>query len=180
MNIFVLDKDPLRAARYHNDKHVSRMILDSAQMLCDAHYELDGYEQARKTIPSLIMRPHAEHPCTVWAREALGNYDYLYVLLFGLLSEFETRFRHKHYYYPLYKELLESPQHIANGVTPWILCMPQKYRQPDIVKSYRDYYFFEKQHLAKWSSPAKKPDWWIELEEWVQNEKAEARSRAHG
>jgi len=34
MNIFYLDKDPVKAAQYSCDKHVVKMILESAQMLC--------------------------------------------------------------------------------------------------------------------------------------------------
>jgi len=40
MNIFYLDKDPLKAAVVQYNKHVVKMILESAQMLCTAHHEL--------------------------------------------------------------------------------------------------------------------------------------------
>ena len=42
MNIFVLDRNPEIAAQQQCDKHVVKMILESAQMLCTAHRELDG------------------------------------------------------------------------------------------------------------------------------------------
>ena len=42
MNIFYLDKDPKKAAEYSCDKHVVKMILESAQMLCTAHRVQDG------------------------------------------------------------------------------------------------------------------------------------------
>lgn len=42
MNIFILDTDPIVAARSHNDKHTVKMIVESAQMLCTAHRRLDG------------------------------------------------------------------------------------------------------------------------------------------
>ena len=44
MNIFVLDKDPKVAAEEHCDKHVVKMIGESAQMLSTAHRILDGDE----------------------------------------------------------------------------------------------------------------------------------------
>ena len=37
MNIFFLHRDPRIAARYHCDKHVIKMIIESAQMLYCAH-----------------------------------------------------------------------------------------------------------------------------------------------
>ena len=38
MNIFVLDEDPIKAAEYHCNKHVVKMILESAQMLSTVHW----------------------------------------------------------------------------------------------------------------------------------------------
>ena len=42
MNIFILNQDPRQAAIEHNDKHVVKMIVESAQMLCTAHRRHDG------------------------------------------------------------------------------------------------------------------------------------------
>lgn len=43
MNIFILDRDPLRCAQFHCDDHVNKMILESCQMLSTAWHVLDGY-----------------------------------------------------------------------------------------------------------------------------------------
>ena len=48
MNIFVLDEDPTIAAQMQCDKHVVKMIVESAQMLSTAHRMLDG---------KMIMKP---------------------------------------------------------------------------------------------------------------------------
>ena len=40
MNIFYLDKCPVKAAKVQYNKHVVKMILESAQMLCAAHHIL--------------------------------------------------------------------------------------------------------------------------------------------
>lgn len=45
MNIFVLDKNPQVAARYHADKHVVKMILESTQMLATAYYTTNGIKK---------------------------------------------------------------------------------------------------------------------------------------
>ena len=42
MNIFILDKDIEKCAQYHCDKHLIKMILESAQLLCTAHW-IDKY-----------------------------------------------------------------------------------------------------------------------------------------
>ena len=38
MNIFYLHSDPIKAAQIQYNKHVVKMILESAQMLCTAHH----------------------------------------------------------------------------------------------------------------------------------------------
>jgi hypothetical protein len=42
MNIFALHQDPVQAAQWHVDDHVSKMIIKSAQMLSTAHRLFDG------------------------------------------------------------------------------------------------------------------------------------------
>lgn len=42
MNIFFLAPDPAEAAVFHCDKHVVKMVLESAQMLSTAHRMLNG------------------------------------------------------------------------------------------------------------------------------------------
>jgi len=49
MNIFYVDKDPVKAAKMMCDKHIIKMILESAQMLCTAKRVLDGTEYYDKT-----------------------------------------------------------------------------------------------------------------------------------
>ena len=46
MNIFYLDRSVYRPAEMHCDKHVVKMILETAQMLSTAHRVLDGDEYA--------------------------------------------------------------------------------------------------------------------------------------
>jgi len=47
MNLFVLNKDPVKAAQLQCDKHVVKMIVESAQMLSTAHRMLDGTLERR-------------------------------------------------------------------------------------------------------------------------------------
>ena len=45
MNIFILDNDINKCAENHVDKHIVKMRLESAQMLCTVHWieEFIGY-----------------------------------------------------------------------------------------------------------------------------------------
>ena len=60
MNIFVIDKDPVVAAQNLCDKHVVKMILESAQMLC-APFENgeapNGYGSLRPIINGYLPMP---------------------------------------------------------------------------------------------------------------------------
>ena len=49
MNIFILDEDPVIAAKMLCDKHVPKMIVESAQMLSTAHRLLDGTPTKRRS-----------------------------------------------------------------------------------------------------------------------------------
>ena len=42
MNIFYLSEDPVQCAKWHCDKHVTKMIIEYAQLLSTAHRVLDG------------------------------------------------------------------------------------------------------------------------------------------
>lgn len=61
MNIFALHQDPQIAAQMHCDKHVVKMILESAHMLSTICGE--GYKPT-----------HQNHPCTKWARSSRSNF----------------------------------------------------------------------------------------------------------
>ena len=81
MNIFYLDEDTEICAQYHCDKHVVKMILEYAQILCTVLHELGQEAPYRPT--------HRNHPCTVWARESLDNWIWLRALCQALNQECE-------------------------------------------------------------------------------------------
>ena len=49
MNIFYFDECPVESAQAQPDKMLVKMPLETAQMLCTAHRELDGDEYADAT-----------------------------------------------------------------------------------------------------------------------------------
>ena len=69
MNIFVLDSDPKVAATMLCDKHVVKMILESAQMLSTVAHTNGHIPRYRPT--------HSKHPCTLWAGESKSNWQWL-------------------------------------------------------------------------------------------------------
>lgn len=149
MNIFILDKDPIKAAKYQCDKHVVKMILESAQMLCTAVNLTGGQAKYKAT--------HKNHPCTKWARETKANFNWLKKHGLALCQEYTDRYgkRHKS------QDIIESvtDETIPDGeLLPFALAMPDEYKTRDPVESYRNYYKGAKKDFAKWSY-SDKPEW---------------------
>jgi hypothetical protein len=150
MNLFILDRHPDIAAQYHCDKHVVKMILETAQMLCTAHHVLDGAGALGK---GLYKSTHRNHPCTVWVRQNRANYDWAYRLFVGLAYEYEHRYGKQHLtYQKLFCVLGTPPEALPEGEqTPFAQAMPDIYRDPDTVKAYRKYYVGEKSAILNWT-----------------------------
>jgi hypothetical protein len=58
LNIFVLDYDLCNSAIYHCQKHIVKMPLESAQMLCTI--------LNNNNIESPYKSCHRNHPCTIF------------------------------------------------------------------------------------------------------------------
>lgn len=85
MNIFYLHKNTEQCANMHCDKHVVKMILESAQLLCTAHRVCDGDDYCDDY--NLYKKTHQNHPSAVWVRKSADNYRWLHELFFFLLIE---------------------------------------------------------------------------------------------
>lgn len=116
MNLFYLDHDHELNAQYHVDKHVVKMILEAAEMLCMAHLvtQAVGYTPRKLTqeeykkclefkspmkaldpenrpIPYLGRDAHLNHPSTIWVRSSAENYAWTFNYMHSL--EMERRYR---------------------------------------------------------------------------------------
>ena len=158
MNIFYLDKDPEIAAQMMCDKHVVKMILESAQMLSTAHRVLDGDEYADKM--GLYKMAHKNHPSTIWVRSALANYDWLLSHMYYLMEEYTYRYEKHHATERLKKPLFKAPDNInwSYSFSDPPQCMPDYCKGVDTVSSYQTYYIVEKSDFATWKRRIK-PEW---------------------
>lgn len=144
MNIFYLDADPILAAQQQCDKHVVKMILETAQLLSTAHRELDGDAYADSV--GLYKATHKNHPSAVWVRECVGNYHWAHVHLTALCAEYTRRYDKTHKTQRLLAPLAVMPSAISSkdAITDVPQCMPDDYKCSDSVAAYRDYYQQEK------------------------------------
>lgn len=142
MNIFYLSEDPNQAAKYMYNKHVVKMILESAQLLCTAHIISDG-----ETADVPYKATHKNHPSAIWARESVSNYIWLYDHMIALGNEYTRRYGKKHL--TILKcsgALCKAPKNVTKiDLTPIPQCMPDQYKVPgNSVEAYWNYYEAEK------------------------------------
>ena len=161
MNIFILDKDPIKAAQLQCDKHIVKMIVESAQMLSTAHRVLDGklskrlsksgktkvkywsFDDHREQV--LYKAVHVGHPCTVWTMKSNNNYNWHYCHFIALCEEYRYRYGKTHATETKLAGILSTPPaNIPIGyLTPQPLAMgsnPECIDPNDIVGSYRKFY----------------------------------------
>lgn len=156
MNIFVLDADPVVAARYHCDKHVVKMILETAQMLCSAQHRHGACPDATP-----YKAAYVNHPCTRWAGDSQSNYRWLVRLGQELGAEYTLRYGKVHKCAAVIAQVASPPPSMPDtGLTTFAQAMPDQYRHADAVVAYRAYYQGEKSRFAKWRITP--PSWWEE------------------
>lgn len=178
MNIFYLSHNPVECAKFHVDRHTTKMVLEYAQLLSTAHRVLDGVEliglsdSGRKkkfwTLGdsrdyTLYKATHINHPSAVWARQSAENYLWLANMLIALCEEYTYRYGkiHKTERDGLAYVLLKNiPHNIGNsGFTQPTPAMPDDVKvSGDSIKSYRNYYINNKAHLANWKK-RQVPEW---------------------
>jgi len=178
MNLFFLSGDPVQCAEWHADKHVVKMVLETAQLLSSAHRVLDGLDHtvaadgtraaARKgTLPdererTLYKITHANHPCAKWVRASSGNYAWAFQLFVALCDEYTFRYKKTHACERLMRALATPPTGIQRGeMTPPAQAMPDTYKGDDPVAAYRAYYTHDKKHLFAWKGRKAPPPWLI-------------------
>lgn len=179
MNLFVLDKDPVKAAQLQCDKHIVKMAVESAQMLSTAHRMLDGelietrtksgrkgrHYQLDDSRENLLYKAvHYGHPCTVWTMKSNNNYMWHWVHYKALCEEYTYRYGKVHKTDDLLTDILHQlPRNIAVGyLSPIPLAMgaaPECIDYNDPVGSYRKFYQTKQKRFKMAWTKREIPDW---------------------
>mgnify|MGYP000113573499 FL=1 len=179
MNIFKLDVCPIQSAQDQCDKHVVKMVIESAQMLSTAHRMVDGKMERRPSKSGSMLQywelpdvretvlykgVHFNHPSTVWTRESKTNYDWHYKHFAALCDEYTYRYGKVHATDLKLRTILsKAPSNIPNvGSTPFKLAMKAnpECMFEDAVKSYRAYYHTKQERFSMVWTKRSIPDWW--------------------
>jgi hypothetical protein len=113
MNIFYLSKTASEAAKMHCDRHVVKMILETAQMLSTSHRILEGNEWADYV--GMYKGTHKNHPSTVWVRSSVDHYKWTLDLLFHLGKNYTLRYGKIHKTMRLLDSLAVVPESIKDA-----------------------------------------------------------------
>lgn len=152
MNIFVLDRNSFKYVTKMSNKHISKMIVKTAQLMSTAHRFLDGKciltETTRKSHTKslkshwylddereyiLYKATNIHHPYAKWVRESSANYERLLEVFVELNIEYRCRFGKVHKTYrTLCEQLARLPKNIKHGeLTQFIQCFDSKYKDSD-------------------------------------------------
>jgi len=145
MNIFILDTNPDIAASMQCDKHVVKMVLETAQIL--------------STICGGPYKPtHANHPCVQWAQANQTNFKWLRRHGLALSAEYTLRYGKIHKCESVIRSA-RPPSTLPIGISPFVQCMPDQFKDKDPVVAYRKYYH-SKASFATWNKDREPPYWW--------------------
>lgn len=152
MNIFWLDDDIEKCAKYHCDKHIVKMPVEYAQLLSSAavHYgHLAPYKET-----------HKNHPCAIWARESEANYALLYDLAVAVGAEYTRRYNKVHKSTIALEGLPKVLGMSKGATTPLPNCTTLKEQEHlSIVDRYRLYYLRDKAHILQYKHTEE--PWWM-------------------
>lgn len=146
MNVFILSTNPVEAAQMQCDKHVVKQVLETAQIL--------------STICGGPYKPtHQNHPCVKWARLNRTNFSWLKRHGLALCDEYTKRYGKVHKCHDVISEA-KVPAHLPIGISEFVQCMPDQFRDKDPVTAYRKYY--HSKAFAAWNKCTSAPHWWMQ------------------
>lgn len=186
MNLFILDKDPIEAAKMYCDKHVPKLIVECFQMMGSgviSHGATpDMMPLTSKGTP--LKGGYHFHPVTKWVGKTRENFLWTSYHAAMLCEEYTKRYGKIHACSEGLEHLYRMRDMIPKGpLTPFALAMPDQYRPShgkitmpidndryivthasgeDAVQAYRRYYINEKSYFAAWNKGRDAPDWYVE------------------
>ncbi len=144
MNIFAVNPDPITAAKELPDRHVTKMILESCQMLSlvfSPHYWDVGVVLKVDGTPFKTAKgAFKKHPCTIWAADSVENCAWLIEHARGLCEEFKFRYNKLH---GLTKSVFESQElfqsiagdssEMSHNIIGFSRAMPDEFKFDDTI-----------------------------------------------
>mmetsp|Transcript_85650 Transcript_85650/g.239272 ORF Transcript_85650/g.239272 Transcript_85650/m.239272 type:complete len:258 (+) Transcript_85650:142-915(+) len=196
MNIFFLSMSPKQAARWHANIHIVKMIVETAQLLCNVHHR--AREKASFCLAPFMPRAripyresasgHRKLGSMIWVAESLGNYRWAVQLGLELCNEY-NRGRGR--------AAGKTSKHKTEKVLEWLrdhepnftrvrrrpvekrhLAMPDKFKKATTsVEAYRDYYYSKRRTMPMEWPEGRVPEWWTARQEAGRRKRPEAAKK---
>lgn len=154
MNIFITSECPVESAKFLDTKRVSKMILESVQMLCTALRQHNCQDDR------LYKATHVNHPANVWCRETRSNYLWLLNHAKALHKELKRRRGTDHKSGQLFDLLGGYAYYVPKGkLTPFVNCAANKSLGVD-YKHVEDATMAYRLYLSdRWDLDKREPTW---------------------
>ena len=168
MNIFVLDRDPVKAAQMHCDKHCVKMVLELYQQLGSAlrrHGATDSMmPKTQKGTP--LKGGYHNHPCTRWVGDSRSNFEWACRHAIALAEEYTYRYGKRHSCLNGILQMQGLTDVIPYGkLTSFAQAMPDEYKDDDAVIAYKKYYWYDKRkNISMTWKCDRKPLWFAATE----------------
>lgn len=150
MNLFVLDNDPVKCAKWAVDKHVHKIRMEAMQLMSTALYLVTGEGIRGGPKPT-----HENTPLPKWCAYSFDNFCWTMDYYMALCDEHRYRMQF---------DKKQSWEHLLPGIaaragralprkelSPFVAAMPEHARIGNAILSYRNYYATMKTHLHKWT-----------------------------
>ena len=167
MNRFIINHTPTTIAKDLCDQHITKMVLEEAQMLCSA-VRTHAPDYAERY--GLYKMAYQNHPCSVWVRETRANYTFGLSLLQAMSYEYTERYGKIHKSSRLVTALKYADEFMPEGgLTPHPQCFSGhdqcKTNEPWPVEAYRRFYAVDKLKFARYNKGRNMPNWLHKLKE---------------
>ena len=175
MNIFFLDKTPEKSAEFLCDKHIPKMLLESAQMLSTA---VRKYEEDTEPI---YKSAYPNHPMTKWVGFNRDCFNWALENAIHIHEEYRFRFNKNHKSYDVISNIINN--NYSNDIPEGFFkeppqCMPDEYKHKNYVTAYRSYYAGDKDRFAKWEKGRSKPKWYEKIKNTIKTSKEETGQKS--
>jgi len=184
MNIFFLSMSmsPKEAAKWHANIHVVKMIVETAQLLCNVHQRarelcVPPYTQKRRIPYKDSAAGHRKLGSMIWIGESLGNYRWGVALGLALCKEYNNgrgraagkTTRHKTQkvlewlrdHEPIFKKKNRGAVKLKHCAMPDKLKKAVSEKRLSAVEAYREYYYSKRHSMVMAWPEGRAPPWWV-------------------
>ena len=134
MNIFATSPDPTLSACTLADRHVVKMVIETAQMLSAAILYHDD------SVSGLYRATHVNHPCSVWVRSSQRSFLWTVAHGISLADEYEKRYKKQHKSKAIIELCAKYVSIFPDVDMPkFAMAMPEEYKCDDPHVAYQNY-----------------------------------------